>query len=307
MINKILNTVSLFFGISKSEVRGMFLLLLTCLVLLLLPVYQKYVYTQEPSAFVIIVDTNTIVSSSTNAYESHFIEAKDSDNNLIENKRTHDVWINEITTEDLKQIGINNRISFNIIKYLEKGGRFRHKEDLKKIYDMDEKSYELIINNTLWESQSIIESKNKKEDVPKTYQNSAKEKFDINTADTVELVKVKGIGSKLALRIIKYRDLLGGFVHINQLHEVYGLSDFAINELTSHALIRENFKPKTIAINHAQLELLSSHPYLGNKKSKVIYNYLKNHSKLSNFEEFQKSYPFTEEELTKIKHYISYE
>lgn len=308
MINKILNTVSLFFGISKSEVRGMFLLLLTSIVLLLLPIYQKYVYTQEPSSFVIVVDTNTNMSSSTDAYQSHFVEAKDLENSIIENHLSHKVWMNEITQEDLKLLGINNKVTSNILKYLEKGGRFHQKADLKKIYNMDERSYELIIANTLWESQPANIVNDTSNGFSKTpAPNPVKEKFDINTADTSALVSIKGIGSKLALRIIKYRDLLGGFVNIGQLREVYGLSDFAIVELNSHTFIRENFRPKTIPINHAQLELLSSHPYLGNKKSKVIYNYLKNHSKLVNFEEFQKSYPFTEEELTKIKDYISYE
>ncbi len=285
----------------------MFLLLFVCIILLMLPVYQKYVYTQEPSSFVIIVDTNTNMLSSTDAYQSRFVEAKDLDSNSIQNHLSRKVLINEITQEDLKHLGINNRVTSNIIKYLEKGGRFHQKSDLRKIYNMDEKSYGLIIDNTLWENQPITDNKSKTEEIAKTSLKPVKEKIDLNTADTSTLVTVKGVGPKLALRIIKYRDLLGGFMNIDQLHEVYGLSDFAITELRDQVFIGEHFKPKTIPINHAGLGLLSSHPYLGNKKSKVIYNYLKNHSKLSNFEEFQKSYPFTEEELTKIKDYISYE
>ena len=46
---------------------------------------------------------------------------------------------------------------------------------------------------------------------------------DLNAADTTELMKVRGIGSVFASRIVKYRSLIGGFQRKDQLQNVYGI------------------------------------------------------------------------------------
>lgn len=48
---------------------------------------------------------------------------------------------------------------------------------------------------------------------------------ELNSADTTALKMVPGIGSVFAKRIIKYRDLLGGFYSVEQLGEVYGIDE----------------------------------------------------------------------------------
>ena len=48
---------------------------------------------------------------------------------------------------------------------------------------------------------------------------------ELNSADTTALKKVPGIGSVFAKRIIKYRELLGGFYSVEQLGEVYGIDE----------------------------------------------------------------------------------
>ena len=48
---------------------------------------------------------------------------------------------------------------------------------------------------------------------------------ELNTADTTILKKVPGIGSTFARRIMKYRELLGGFYDVSQLAEVYGIDE----------------------------------------------------------------------------------
>ena len=59
----------------------------------------------------------------------------------------------------------------------------------------------------------------------KTEKLAEHEKISINTVDTAEWKKVPGIGSAYAARIVKYRNLLGGFYEVEQLREVYGISD----------------------------------------------------------------------------------
>jgi competence protein ComEA len=49
--------------------------------------------------------------------------------------------------------------------------------------------------------------------------------IDINTATAEEWKALPGIGEVLANRIIKFRERIGGFVSMEQLHKTYGISD----------------------------------------------------------------------------------
>ncbi|MEZ4907726.1 MAG: helix-hairpin-helix domain-containing protein [Saprospiraceae bacterium] len=61
--------------------------------------------------------------------------------------------------------------------------------------------------------------------------------IDINFCDEAELQKLNGIGEVLSARIIKYRNLLGGFVTIDQLKEIYGLSDETYESIKDQIVI----------------------------------------------------------------------
>ena len=60
--------------------------------------------------------------------------------------------------------------------------------------------------------------------------------MDVNSADTTALIDLPGIGSKLALRIINFREKLGGFYAIEQLKETYGLPDPAFFPILKYQL-----------------------------------------------------------------------
>jgi competence ComEA-like helix-hairpin-helix protein len=59
-------------------------------------------------------------------------------------------------------------------------------------------------------------------------------RIDINRADTTEWKRLKGIGSVLSKRIVKYRDKCGGFKSIEQLRKIYGLSEETYQSILPH-------------------------------------------------------------------------
>ena len=84
---------------------------------------------------------------------------------------------------------------------------------------------------------------------------------DINSADTLTLQLLHGIGPAYANRIVRYRERLGGFVSTDQLLEVYGFTP----ELLDHILpllILDTTGIRRIAINTIDLKALSRHPYI---------------------------------------------
>jgi DNA uptake protein ComE-like DNA-binding protein len=168
---------------------------------------------------------------------------------------------NTVSYDSLSLLGVPEHIANRILKYRENGGRFKKKEDLRKIYGI---SSELVDSLYDWiEIPEINVRSNDPQNGP----------WDINLAEWKQLKNIKLIGDVLAGRIIKYRDLLGGFVSKSQFKEVYGLSDEAIVQLTSSTYIENNFTPRLIRINHCNLDDLLRHPYISNKLAYDIIQY----------------------------------
>ena len=70
------------------------------------------------------------------------------------------------------------------------------------------------------------------------YESDTKEvtdgKININSADTEQLVKLKGIGEKMSERIIKYRQENGPFMSIEEIMKVSGISEKKFEDIKEY-------------------------------------------------------------------------
>ncbi len=105
----------------------------------------------------------------------------------------------------------------------------------------------------------------------KHFSKVAVELLDLNTADTLQLKSIKGIGSVLSKRIIKYRNLLGGYVKVEQLKEVYGISE-ELYERCKTYFYTETSKVKRIPLLESNIKVISKHPYFNYEQSKELVN-----------------------------------
>jgi DNA uptake protein ComE-like DNA-binding protein len=85
--------------------------------------------------------------------------------------------------------------------------------------------------------------------------------LELNTCDSAALEGLPGIGPVLARRIIKYRNLLGGFASAGQLREVYGLSDSTFN-IISKRVKADSLLVVKIDLNSTDYKRLIRLPYL---------------------------------------------
>ena len=157
---------------------------------------------------------------------------------------------NTADVETLAQYGFNNFQTENLVKYREKGGVFNQKGDLLRIYGIDSLFFSSIENNIQIEN------------IPEN--NSVEKPFiivELNSADSTELMKLDGIGPTFANRILKYRDLLGGFYSKSQLMEVYNFPSETYINIVEHIKI-DTLKLKKIRINYVDFSELVKHPYL---------------------------------------------
>jgi competence ComEA-like helix-hairpin-helix protein len=129
------------------------------------------------------------------------------------------------------------------------------------------------------------------------------EPIDINEADTAALISLPGIGSKLAGRIVNFREKLGGFYSIEQVREVYGLSDSNFQKFQSYLRI-ETSGIRKIRINEIDILQLKAHPYFKQALAGAIIAYRNEHGPFSTAQDLKRVMSVTDEIFLKILPYI---
>ncbi|MDO5761000.1 MAG: helix-hairpin-helix domain-containing protein, partial [Bacteroidota bacterium] len=96
--------------------------------------------------------------------------------------------------------------------------------------------------------------------------------IDLNTADTLDLQLVRGIGKVFAKRIYNYGKRLGGYHSKEQLREVYGINDTIFRKIASQITLQDS-NVRKIDINTDNIKTLSNHPYIDYYLAKAIIQF----------------------------------
>lgn len=127
------------------------------------------------------------------------------------------------------------------------------------------------------------------------------EHIEINGADTTLLMKIPGIGSYYASRIVRYRERLGGFASAQQLEEIDGLPESSI----AYIKIDEQ-QIRKMNLNKLTLNQLKKHPYLNFYQAKEICDYRRLKGPLHSIEDLQLLKDFPPDEIERLKPYICF-
>ncbi|MBP9926539.1 MAG: helix-hairpin-helix domain-containing protein [Cyclobacteriaceae bacterium] len=297
-MNRLKAFIRAFFGFSRTETRA-FLVLIPLLLLsvFIMPAYRWWFTSQKKNYATESKKLDSLIG------QWQWKEPKDSIQPIIPALFSFDP--NTTPTAELIQLGFAPTLAKRIDNYRNKQGRFRIKSDLLKIYGMDTALYERLMP---YITLPINQAKNFNENLPVKKEPTDIKKvtqFDVNEADTSQLIAIYGIGSKLSQRIIKYRNQLGGYVSMNQLQEVYGLDSAVIHELSQHTFISDNFEPIQISINSASEKELAAHPYITYSLAKAIATYRFQHGRFRTVEDLHKIALVDETFYTKIKPYLT--
>jgi competence protein ComEA len=144
---------------------------------------------------------------------------------------------------------------------------------------------------------------------PRAYEKNKHHSFsraiiDINTADTAAFIALPGIGSKLAARIVLFREKLGGFYNVEQVKEVYGLQDSVFKKIMP-ALKCDASIVKKLDINMAAKEDLKQHPYIRWNLANAVVSYRNQHGNFSSLDDLQKIENIEPSALKKMMPYLS--
>ncbi|MDR1645359.1 MAG: helix-hairpin-helix domain-containing protein [Tannerellaceae bacterium] len=132
---------------------------------------------------------------------------------------------------------------------------------------------------------------------------------ELNTADTVTLKKVPGIGSVFAHRIVKYRTLLGGFYSVEQLREVYGIDGIDEERFLS---LQKWFYADTsfiakLPVNYLPSDTLSRHPYISYKQARLLHQLSRRKGRLDGWEDLHLMEEFTDADRVRLSPYLSFQ
>ena len=203
---------------------------------------------------------------------------------------------NKATDSEFLRLGFSDKQITTIRKYLDKGGVFRDKVDFFKLRVISEKQKRKLADWIVIESvQRAIHPEGKV--VLKTTI------IEINSADSTQLKQLPGIGSVLSKRIVKYRDLLGGFYSVNQLKEVYGISEPTIQMIQDKITVDVS-TVKKLDINFADANELSRHPYLKKNLASKIVKFRTKNGSIRNLVILRDSMILNIDEYNRVKPYF---
>lgn len=195
------------------------------------------------------------------------------------------------TEKQLIDAGLPGYVASSIMKYRQAGGSFVEKADLLKIYVIDSALYlKLEPHIQLDESpfQSVI----------------SLDSVELNSATFHELRKLQFAESFIG-RVLKYRDLLGGYYSFDQLNEVYQAKEYEVNKLKSACWI-DTLQVVKVQINEVTQTQMGMHPYISYKKASKIIKYRSFAGRIENFREYSSLKLHTEDEMEKLKPYLSF-
>lgn len=245
------------------------------------------------------------------------VSKEDKSVNIPEMEIEHSLFAfdpNTVSFPDMLKLGFDRKVANNIVKYRDKGGKFKHANDLYRIYGADPSLINTLIPYvTLPESAvdktEIKDARNEtfvSNDAVKPTIVKAKQMVDLNAADSVTLVNVNGIGPTFASRIIKYRNRLGGFVSKEQLKDVYGLTPEHYDIIAPNVTVDAN-AVKKIRINSVTLDELKSNINFRYNVAKAIIAYRDQHGPFKSKEELKQVALVDETLYNKVEPYISLE
>ena len=177
-------------------------------------------------------------------------------------------------------MGLRDRVASSWIAWRNAGKVFRSSEDIEAVHGITSQELEIVLPHIVWDmkvnNQAVSHDDNhdsktqfyKVEDIP--IDDKVSQRVNLNRADQLSLEALPGIGLVLSERILRYRELLGGFLSLDQLLEVYGLKESHYNLAVDH-LYASSEEVTRIDLATIAFRDLLRHPYASYDLTKALF------------------------------------
>ena len=208
---------------------------------------------------------------------------------------------NEVTKEQLLQLGLSPKVATTFINYQKSGGRFFKKEDIQKIYGLTTSDYQRLAPYIRIPKRiKTTPPKPKKKPISSTQSVVLTPfPFNPNTISKDSLLQL-GLPEKIAQTVVNYRSKGGRFYKKQDFSRIYGVTEEAYETLEPYIEIPDNAplatsekieEPKEsltvpteyegienvkVDVNTATIEDWKKLPGIGNMRASKIVNF-RNH------------------------------
>ncbi len=285
---------------TRKELRGLAFLTILLLLLWSAPwVYRRFIFRAEPADM--------------RAYEKEiraFLASEQPSEAEQQSVRQAAVFKgvpfdpNTLNAALGEQLGLSERQVRMIQNYVAKGGRFRKKEDLAKIYSITEADFQRLAPFISLADTPRVSSWRSGNQSTKPAPGKGL-MIELNSTDSLELQELRGIGPVFASRIVRFRDMLGGFYDKSQLLDVYGMEAERFQQIEKHIYV-DTSKVAKIDINKADYATLSKHPWISARQARLIINYRQQHGSYRKADDLLGIEIINDEFLRKIVPYLKF-
>jgi competence ComEA-like helix-hairpin-helix protein len=197
--------------------------------------------------------------------------------------------IDTVGVEYLCSIGFTYRQAEGLIKYRSEGAQgIRNMRELRDCWAVSPEMADSLAHYVIFPE-------------PKPYGG----KIEINSADSATLVTVRGIGAKTAAAIVHYRELLGGYVSVEQLRELKCVTSENFARF-SQQICCDSCVFSKIDINFAPASELELHPYMTRSAINRIIKLRKSKGGWKSIEEIVSDNIFTQEQVVSLAPYLHF-
>ncbi|QJX45964.1 helix-hairpin-helix domain-containing protein [Hymenobacter taeanensis] len=231
---------------------------------------------------------------------------------------------NQLSETDWQARGLPAFLARRLVHYREVIGGFKAKEQIKRTYGLPDSVYARLA--PFMQLPDLLPAKNSQQYAANkagysrfparaggslgfTRKPTRLAAFDLNLADTTQLMQIRGIGRGYARRVVEYRQRLGGFAQEEQLAEIYSLRDAPdlVDSLRKYTFVGSAFTPATVNINSEPFEVLQAHPYIGKRLARVVVAYRQQHGPFRQSADLRPIRILDEATLTKLQPYLRFE
>ena len=205
---------------------------------------------------------------------------------------------NAATMEQLIEAGLRPKLAKSIFNFRNAGAKFRKKEDLRKLYALKDGEFEII-------EPFIQIAENGTTTNFQKYEKPTAKIVELNAADSVKLLEIRGVGPYFAGRIIKLKNSFGGFYAKEQLYDLYKIDSAKIESWMPYVSVDSTLITK-IKINQCTVEEINKHPYIGYSMANALIKYRAQNGQFANFADVLKIYGLDVPRLSKVKPYLNY-